>query len=198
MSFRRLVLVDTNVLLNLAFVDRLDLLGALPDLEFRSPPEVMAEILSERERELVEGSIRSGRLGEITFSEVAELALFAELTRSLGMGEAACLALAFHRGAFVASDEKRAFLREAETRLGPGRVLNTPGLLLLAIRKGLLTVQEADEMKHALELKRFRVKFTSFGDILISRGRVAGGGATGEGGSITMYEARAGRESGHW
>jgi predicted nucleic acid-binding protein len=165
-SPRRLVLVDTNVLLNLAFVDRLDLLGALPDLEFRSPPEVFAEILGEQEKALVEVAVRSGHLQEITFSEVSELALFAELTRSLGMGEAACLALAVHHGAFVASDEKRAFLREAEARLGPGRILNTPGLLLLAIRKGLLTVQTADEMKLTLESKRFRMKFSSFGDLL--------------------------------
>jgi predicted nucleic acid-binding protein len=97
---------------------------------------------------------------------VAELALFVELRRSLGMGEAACLALAVHRGALVASDEKRAFRREAETRLGPGRILNTPGLLLLSIRRGLLTVEEADEIKNTLESKRFRMKFRSFKELL--------------------------------
>jgi predicted nucleic acid-binding protein len=134
---QRLVLVDANVLLNLAFVNRLDLLGALPELEFRSPVEVLTEIVSAREKMLVEDSRSRGDLGDIAFSEVAELALFAELRRSLGMGEAACLALAVYRGALVASDEKRAFRREAETRLGPGRILNTPGLLLLAIRRGL-------------------------------------------------------------
>ena len=36
----RLVLVDANVLLNFALIDRLDLLGALPDLDFRAPAEV--------------------------------------------------------------------------------------------------------------------------------------------------------------
>jgi predicted nucleic acid-binding protein len=165
-SQRHLVLVDANVLLNLAFVNRLDLLGALPDLEFRSPVEALAEILSEREKGLVEGALRAGHLGEIAFSEVAELALFAELHRSLGMGEAACLALAVHRGALVASDEKRAFKREAETRLGPGRILNTPGLFLLGIRRGLLTIEEADDLKRALESKRFRMKFGSFRELI--------------------------------
>ena len=166
MSPQRLVLVDTNVLLNLAFVNRLDLLSSLSHLAFCVPQEVLAEVVSPREKILAEEAIRSGHLQEITFSEVSELALFAELTRSLGMGEASCLALAVHRGAFVASDEKRAFLREAEARLGPGRVLNTPGLLLLAIRKGLLTVQEADGMKHVQESKRFKMTFGSFGELL--------------------------------
>jgi predicted nucleic acid-binding protein len=158
-------LVDANVLLNLAFVNRLDLLGALSELEFRSPVEVLTEIVSAREKMLVEDSRSRGDLGDIAFSEVAELALFAVLRRSLGMGEAACLALAVHRGALVASDEKRAFRREAETRLGPGRILNTPGLLLLAIRRGLLTIEEADELKRTLESNRFRMKFGSFREL---------------------------------
>lgn len=166
MSSRPLVLVDTNVLLNLAFVNRLDLLGALSHLEFCVPQEVLAEVVSPREQALVEEAIGSGHLQEITFSEVSELALFAELTRSLGMGEAACLALAARRRAFVASDEKRAFLREAETRLGPGRILNTPGLMLIGIRRGALTVLEADGLKISLESKRFRMKFGSFRELL--------------------------------
>lgn len=160
------MLVDANVLLNLAFVNRLDLLGALPELDFCSPVEVLTEIVSAREKMLVEDSRRRGDLGDIAFSEVAELALFAELRRSLGMGEAACLALAVYRGGLVASDEKRAFRREAETRLGPGRILNTPGLLLLAIRRGLLTIGEADELKRILETNRFRMKFGSFRELL--------------------------------
>lgn len=161
---QRLVLVDANILFNLAFVDRLSLLGALTDLDFRAPVEVLAEVVSEREQ--VEKSLRQGHLAEATFSDVAELALFVELRLSLGMGEAACLALAVHREGLVASDEKRAFRREAETRLGPGRILNTPGLLVLSIRRGLLTFEEADAIKRTLELKRFRMKFGSFRELL--------------------------------
>ena len=162
----RLVLVDANILFNLAFVDRLNLLGALTGLDFRAPVEVLAEIVSERERTLVAAALNAGHLGETTFSDVAELALFVELRRSLGMGEAACLALAFHREGLVASDEKRAFRREAETRLGPGRILNTPGLLVLSIRRGFLSIEDADEMKRALESKRFRMKLKSFRELM--------------------------------
>ncbi|HEV2843795.1 MAG TPA: hypothetical protein VG477_03035, partial [Thermoanaerobaculia bacterium] len=69
-------------------------------------------------------------------------------------------------GALLASDEKRVFRREAEARLGPGRLLNTPGLLLLAIRRGILTVGEADELKHHLEARQFKMTFGSFRALL--------------------------------
>ena len=162
----RLVLVDTNVLLNFAQVDRLDLLGSLQDLDFRAPAEVMAEILKEPERSRVEASIRSGHVGETSLSAIAELVLFSELRQIMGMGEAACLALAVSQQAWIASDEKRVFRREAEARLGPGRILNTPGLLLLGIRRGLLTVEEADQIKTALEAKKFGMKLGSFRELL--------------------------------
>lgn len=162
----RLVLVDANVLLNFALVDRLDLLGALSGLDFRAPAEVMAEIIKQPERSRVEVSIRSGHVKETSLVAVADLVLFSELRQIMGMGEAACLALAVSQRAWIASDEKRVFRREAEARLGPGSILNTPGLLLLGIRRGLLTVEEADELKTVLEAKRFRMKFGSFSDLV--------------------------------
>jgi predicted nucleic acid-binding protein len=162
----RLVLVDANVLLNFALVDRLDLLGALSDLDFRAPEEVMAEILKQPARSRVEASILSGHVGETSLTDVAELVLFSELRQIMGMGEAACLALAASQRAWIASDEKRVFRKEAEARLGPGSILNTPGLLLLGIRRGLLTVEEADGLKTALEAKKFRMKFGSFRDLV--------------------------------
>ena len=161
----RLVLVDANVLLNFAQVDRLDLLGALSDLDFRAPAEVLTEILREPERSRVQASIRSGHLGETSLTQVSELVLFSELRQIMGMGEAACLALAVSQRAWIASDEKRVFRREAESRLGPGCILNTSGLLLLCIRRGLLSVEEADGLKAVLETKRFRMKFGSFRDL---------------------------------
>ncbi|HYQ83644.1 MAG TPA: hypothetical protein VEP28_06525, partial [Rubrobacter sp.] len=65
----------------------------------------------------------------------------------------------------LASDEKRRLLREAGDRLGPGRVLNTPGLFVLAIRGGLMTIEEADAAKLVLERHRFRMRFSSFRDL---------------------------------
>jgi hypothetical protein len=76
------------------------------------------------------------------------------------------LALAARSSALVASDEKRQFLREAQRRLGPGRILNTPGLFLLAIRRGALTVEEADAAKAVLERHRFQMTFKSFRELV--------------------------------
>jgi hypothetical protein len=51
-------------------------------------------------------------------------------------------------------------------RLGEGRLVTTAGLFVLAIRAGILTVEEADQMKAVLEQRRFRMTFASFRDVL--------------------------------
>jgi predicted nucleic acid-binding protein len=84
----------------------------------------------------------------------------------MGAGEAAALALASHKGWIVASDERKAFRREAISRLGPQRILTTPGIFVLAIRSGLLTIDEADADKGTLETCRFVMNFGSFRDVL--------------------------------
>lgn len=78
----------------------------------------------------------------------------------------ACLALAQARQWLGASDECRTFLREAHSRLGEGRIPNTAGIHVLAIRAGLLTVEDADAAKAILEQRRLRLKFDSFRDVL--------------------------------
>lgn len=83
-----------------------------------------------------------------------------------GRGEAACLSMAERRGWLVASDERGRFLRMARKRIGEGRILNTPGLLVLAIRSGVLSVDDADVLKARLETHRFKMKFDSFRDVL--------------------------------
>jgi predicted nucleic acid-binding protein len=85
----------------------------------------------------------------------------------MGRGEAASLALAVSLGqSYVASDERRVFLREARMRLGEGRIIDTPGLLLLAIRRGTLTLDDADRAKATLETQRFTMRFDSFADLI--------------------------------
>jgi hypothetical protein len=66
----------------------------------------------------------------------------------------------------IASDEKRVFRREAQARLGPGRIVNTAGILLLAIRDEILTIEDADKVKLQLESHHFRMTFDSFRDLL--------------------------------
>ena len=145
---------------------RLDLLGRLPGFAFVVTPDVLAEIVQPDQKRQIDDAVTAGtvRIEELSGSEA--LTLFAELRRIMGTGEAACLALAFHKRWSVASDEKRAFRREALARLGPGRILTTPGLYLVAIRSGLISVEEADADKAMLEACKFRMDFSSFRDMI--------------------------------
>ena len=45
-------------------------------------------------------------------------------------------------------------------------IINTPGILLAAIRAGKLTVAAADEIKIKLEQRRFKMKFDSFASLV--------------------------------
>lgn len=55
--------------------------------------------------------------------------------------------------------------REAVQALGAGRIVNTAGLIVMAIRANLMTVEEADHAKAILERHRFRMPFGSFRDV---------------------------------
>ena len=167
-SVERIVIVvtDSNVLINLAHINRLDLLDRLPPFSFVVPQEVVKEITNVTQSELVLGAINSGSLKEVQLDSIPELRIYAQLVRTLGSGEAACLALAESRGWLIASDEKRKFYREAMVRLGQDRIINTAGILLKAIRLNVLNVDEADEAKAFLEQRRFTMKFASFRDLL--------------------------------
>jgi predicted nucleic acid-binding protein len=161
-----IVVTDSNVLINLAHINRLDLLDRLPPFSFVVPQEVVKEITNVTQSELVLGAINSGSLKEVQLDSIPELRIYAQLVRTLGSGEAACLALAESRGWLIASDEKRKFYREAMVRLGQDRIINTAGILLKAIRLNVLNVDEADEAKTFLEQRRFTMKFASFRDLL--------------------------------
>ena len=164
----QVIVTDANILINLIHIGRLSILGSLPQFEFVVPDEVVAEILNEEQSAALSAAIDASHLARVGFQDTEELTAFAALASFLGTGESACLALAQQRGWWVASDEGGAFRREAQRRLGPGRLINTPGLLLSAIRAGVLTVDEADQAKAVLEQHRFRVRFKSFRDLLES------------------------------
>lgn len=162
----QVVVTDANILINLIHIGSLSILGSLAQFDFVVPDEVVAEILDGEQSRALQEAIDAGHLARVGFQDTEELTAFAALASFLGKGESACLALAHQRGWWVASDEGGAFRREAQQRLGAGRLVNTPGLLLSAIRAGVLTVDDADQAKTVLEQHRFRVKFKSFRDLL--------------------------------
>lgn len=160
------VVTDANILINFMRAERLSLFGALTSFEFVLPAEVVAEITDPVQQEQLEAALTRGELRTIVLEDISELTTYAELRRMMGKGEAACLALAEARGWIVASDEKKRFRREVRARLGEGRLVTTAGLFVLAIRAGLLSVEEADQAKAMLERHRFRMKFQSFRELV--------------------------------
>jgi len=153
-------------LINLTHVGRLDLLGRLPGYEFAVTLEVVAEIVRPDQKRQIEAALTAGTLRREELSDPASVVLFAELRRQMGTGEAATLALASQRGWAIASDEKKAFRRQALARLGRGNILTTPGIYVAAIEAGLLSVEEADRDKAKLEAQRFTMSFPSFRELL--------------------------------
>jgi predicted nucleic acid-binding protein len=162
----RVVVTDTNILINLVHVGLLDLLGKLPPYSFVIPEEVVREVEDPDQAKAVQAAISCGVLHVIQLTDPAELTVYAELIQILGVGEAACLSLAQCRNWLIASDEKRKFRREMISRLGQGRLLNTPGILTYAITSRVITVEDADQAKALLEQRRFIMSFSSFRDVL--------------------------------
>lgn len=165
-SIVRVVVTDTNILINLIHIGRLDLLGKLPPLSFVVPEEVIKEVREPEQAQALQTAISAGLLVEVQLADPAELKVYANLTQILGSGEAACLSLAQCRHWLIASDEKKKFRSETLARLGAGRLLNTPGILSLAISEGIITVEDADLAKAVLEQHRFIMSFASFRDVL--------------------------------
>lgn len=164
------VATDSSVLINFLHLSRLDLFGSLAELEFLVPEQVEQEILDPGHKAQLETAIRQAQVQRHRAQGPRALTVYADLRRVMGAGEAACLASAVTEGLLVACDERRVFRRHAEALLGSGRIVTTPGLMVLLIRAGLLTVEEADDAKAFLERRRFKMTFGSFRKVCDSMG----------------------------
>ena len=162
----RTAAIDASVLINFLRLERLDILAAIAEVDFVVPEQVAAEITDPRQARTLAQAVRDGRLRCERSTDPDELTAYADLRRFMGRGEAACLSMAERRGWLAAVDERGGFRRTAGQRIGEDRILNTPGILVLAIRGGVLSVNEADVLKARLENLRYRMKFRSFRDVL--------------------------------
>jgi len=165
LAARRIVVTDANVLINLIHVDALAIVPRLSEYEFVVLDAVAEEITDAQHALALQTAFDRSYLRRASLMEPDALALFAELVQVMGRGEAASLALAWGKNWYLACDEKRVFRRKAVELLGEERLLTTPGIIVLCIRQGLITVDHADQMKAILETKRSKMTFRSFRDV---------------------------------
>jgi predicted nucleic acid-binding protein len=159
------VLLDACLLINLLRVGRADLLECFSEYDFRVTSLVAEEITDEKQKVELASILERGvvRLEPITDQEV--IVEIEKQAKEVGRGEASCLVLGWKTGWAVGTDDGKA-RRLNEKAERPTPLLTTPGLIVQAIRKGLLTVAEADEIKERLEAHRFTMAFKSFQDVL--------------------------------
>lgn len=165
---RRLVVLDTSVLLNFLRVGRLDLLVESGGYGFLVTDHVRGEVTDRAHAAVLAQALQGGRLREERVDAPAEVAAFGRLQRErvLGVGECAALAVAVCRGLWVAIDD-RAARKKAVALFGFEQFFGTEDLVVAAIREGLIDVAGADAIKRRWEGElRFRLGFGSFGELL--------------------------------
>jgi len=158
--------IDANVLINFMHIERLDILGMLPDWKFVAPQEVINEITDEAQVLALQNAFNAGHIQQTALSSIDELEKYAAFNRTLGKGESACLTLALHRGWTIASDEKGVLARRVSEHVGTERLITTPDIMIHAIRAELATVEEADGWRDVLAKCRFTMKINTFTELL--------------------------------
>lgn len=162
----RVVVVDTSILINFAWIGRLDLFGELVGVEFWIPPMVLEEVRHPELRPRVEAAVRSGWLLEVeaTLPEQEETGRILQEDFLHG-GEAECLAIAAARGCFIACDESNPKFRRVQRRiLGEHRCVTTADLVVACLARGMIGLGEADGFLPIWLRNRFKLGIASFAE----------------------------------
>lgn len=165
---RPCLITDTNILINFIKIGRLDILRKLQMYHFYIPEEVYEETSYPNQRIVLDQALKDGWIHKTLITDPSELQTYAKYKRQMGNGEAACLAISICRKWVMVCDEqkKKVISKEVFDILGTNYWLNTPGILLKAIKENILTVAQADTIKDALAQNRFVMNFASFQDLL--------------------------------
>lgn len=137
---------DTVTLSNFALAGAFDLLVDRYGRALRVTEQVRAGIAAGRVRgyselAVLERALASGAIVPIEPMTMPESKLFVDLLHTLGSGEASCVALAFHRGGIVATDDRAARGRCTERGVP---VTGTIGILKALCIDRSSTSEEAD------------------------------------------------------
>lgn len=165
MNSRRVVLLDACILINLFHGKCSELLSTLTEYDFRVTTYVQDEITNSEQAGALENLIEHGVVSTVSVTDDKTNLCIERLMRRLDAGEASCIAVAKSTGWFIGTDDSLA-IKIAIDEMGSGKILTTPGLIEQSIRKGLISTDEADDVKERLEKSRFRMSFESFHDIV--------------------------------
>jgi predicted nucleic acid-binding protein len=146
---------------NFALVQRPDLLHAAFGDEVATPQQVFDELIA---------GVQRGRLPDVDWSwlpvwelETAETLRFRQLLSRLNAGEAACLAIAVHRGCRIVTDDRDA--REYAHHLRVP-LSGTLGVLVRLVDIGVLDPKKADTLLSRMMAAGYRSPVATLQDIL--------------------------------
>jgi len=143
------IISNTTVLSNFASIGQLDVLRRLYQV-LHIPTEVYEEISTGLEegylfyQDVVADIHPFSEAGwlHLAVMEMDELRRFGELPSRLHKGEAACLAIAEHRRWTLLTDDSAAREEAARRRI---RLSGSIGCLVLAVERGLATLEQAND-----------------------------------------------------
>jgi hypothetical protein len=166
-----IVVADTSVLLNFLKIRRMDLIGSYPR-RFLATDHVENEIIDEAQRTAFLEAVAAGQLDTCTVNDPREVELFLRLGPGvcLGAGECSAIAVAINRRHAIAIDDNKALgraFRDAGLENVRIEIIRTPDVMIALIRAGLLTVEEADNIKDEWAREhRFRINAATFADLV--------------------------------
>lgn len=163
-----LLVTDASVLINFLRIDRLDILCGYPADTLVT--HHMAGEISDfypDQRIIFENALREGLFRVVGPLSEEENAVIMELLAGgrLGIGECSAIAYSINRNCKLAMDDRRANL--AAQSLSPDlTLLRTQDLMVHAIQRGELTLDDADQIKENWEMHhQFCLRFESFADL---------------------------------
>lgn len=164
-----IVIADTSVIVNFLAVDRMDLIQR-HGCRFFITNHVRQEITEHYHDQFtrLQLALEQNILEEIIVTDPEEVKTFVELTRltRFGTGECACISVAMHRHYTLAIDDKSA-IKQAILSCPAIHIITTQDLIIAMIKKGILSVNEADAIKDEWAYShKFKLKLNSFGDLL--------------------------------
>ncbi len=163
------LMLDTSVLLNFLRIDRLDLIfGGWAELHIVE--EVQAEVSDPVQAARLQTAIEQGIVQVYRVTDLNDIRTATDLYDRLGLGrgEAFSFVAAKSLGIALAIDDHKA-IKRASTVVAGVTTLKTVDVMLQAIRLGLVSIQEADNIKEDWEKNHnFRLKVVSFGDLLVN------------------------------